>query len=201
MKGIQVEDKVKTFNTMIKLLELVPISAGLTYHIENQIPLHENVYRYSSDKFVELYGECRSLYNQGQITLTSLDEQILHETDLGLYGVHEGKKVPLDMPLLEEATYKGKDVEIGKPKRGGPKKFYVYVKNPDTGKVIKVNFGATDGGQNLAVKLDDPKRRKAFSDRHNCDKKTDKTKPGYWACRLTRYAKLLGMKQNYPGYW
>jgi len=186
---------------MITLLELTPVSVGLNYHVENGIPLQENVYRYSSEKFVELYSECRILYEQGKMSLSDSDLEIIHETDLGLYGYYQGVKVPLDMPLMLEAKYKGRQVELGKPKRGGPKKYYVYVKNPTTGKVIKVNFGATDGGQNLAVKIDDPKRRKAFSDRHNCDQKTDKTKPGYWACRLTKYAKQLGMKQNYPGYW
>lgn len=186
---------------MITLLELTPISVGLNYHIENKIPLQENIYRYSSERFVELYSECRQLFEQGKITLTSSDRELLQQTDLGLYGLYEGRRVPLDMPLLEEALYKGRQVELGRPKRGGPKKYFVYVKNPETGKVIKVNFGATNGGQNLAVKLDDPKRRKAFSDRHNCEQKTDKTKPGYWSCRLTKYAKQLGMKQNYPGYW
>lgn len=101
---------------------------------------------------------------------------------------------------IQEAEYQGKDVELGKPKRGGSKKFYVYTKNKK-GNVIKVAFGAKEGGQNLAVKLDDPKRRKAFSDRHNCPAKTDKTTPGYWSCRLNRYAKQLGMKKNYSGYW
>ena len=186
---------------MIKLLDLVPVSVGLDYHLKNDIPLRENIYRYSSDKFVELYSECRTLYENNQIDLTQDDVELLTQTDIGLYGLYEGVKVPLDLPLIEEAKYKGKEVELNKPKRGGPKKYYVYVKNPTTGKIKKVNFGATDGGQNLAVKLDDPKRRKAFADRHNCKDKKDKTKPGYWACRLTRYAKVLGMKQNYPGYW
>ena len=94
---------------------------------------------------------------------------------------------------LTEAEYQGKKVEIGKPKRGGSKKFYVYVKNPKTGKVKKVSFGAKSGGGNLAVKLKDPKARKAFADRHNCEQKNDKTKAGYWSCRLPRYAKLLGL--------
>jgi hypothetical protein len=94
---------------------------------------------------------------------------------------------------LTEAEYQGKKVEIGKPKRGGSKKFYVYVKNPKTGKVKKVSFGAKSGGGNLAVKLKDPKARKAFADRHNCEQKNDKTQAGYWSCRLPRYAKLLGL--------
>ena len=103
--------------------------------------------------------------------------------------------------MLDEAEYQGKKVDLNKPKRGGSKKFYVYVKNPKTGKVKKVSFGAKDGGGNLAVKLKDPKRRKAFADRHNCKDKKDKTKAGYWSCRVGRYWKSLGGSQNYPGFW
>jgi hypothetical protein len=99
----------------------------------------------------------------------------------------------LNKGTLTEAEYQGKKVELGKPKRGGSKKFYVYVKNPKTGKVKKVSFGAKAGGGNLSVKLKDPKARKAFADRHNCEQKNDKTTPGYWSCRLPRYAKLLGL--------
>lgn len=112
-----------------------------------------------------------------------------------------------DMPALliyksmNEAKYQGKEVALNKPKRGGSKKFYVYTKNPKTGKVIKVSFGAAGGGQSLSVKLDDPKRRKAFADRHKCSTRKDKTKASYWSCRLPRYARQLGMKQNYSGFW
>lgn len=95
--------------------------------------------------------------------------------------------------LLKEAEYKGRDVKLNKPKRGGSKKFYVYVMNPETKKVKKVSFGAKSGGGDLAVKLKDPKARKAFADRHNCEEKNDKTKAGYWSCRLPRYAKSLGL--------
>lgn len=102
---------------------------------------------------------------------------------------------------INEAEYQGKDVELNKPKRGGSKKFYVYVRNPKTKKVKKVSFGAKDGGGNLAVKLKDPKRRKAFADRHDCKNKKDKTKPGYWSCRIGRYWKSLGGSRNYAGYW
>jgi hypothetical protein len=98
---------------------------------------------------------------------------------------------------LEEAEYRGKKVELSKPKRGGPKKFYVYVKN-DKGNVIKVNFGGTTG---LKAKINDPEARKNFAARHNCAQKKDKTKPSYWSCRLPRYAKLLGLNSSYGGYW
>ena len=100
---------------------------------------------------------------------------------------------------LNEAKYQGKDVDLGKPKRGGSKKFYVYVKDPKTKKVKKVSFGMAGGG--LRAKLNNPKARKAFSDRHNCPQKKDKTKASYWSCRLPRYAKLLGFKTTFTGYW
>ena len=103
------------------------------------------------------------------------------------------------VPSVTEAEYRGKDVDLNKPKRGGSKKFYVYTKNPKTGNVVKVEFGAKSGGQNLSVKLKDPKARKAFADRHNCDQKKDKTKAGYWSCRLPRYAKQLGLSGS--GQW
>ena len=93
---------------------------------------------------------------------------------------------------IAEAEYQGKKVQLSKPKRGGSKKFYVYTKNKK-GNVIKVSFGAKDGGGNLAVKLKDPKARASFAARHDCENKTDKTKAGYWSCRLPRYAKSLGL--------
>ena len=74
--------------------------------------------------------------------------------------------------------YEGKT--LNDPKRspkGSPGKFHVYVKN-DKGNVVKVNFG----DPNSEIKRDDPARRKAFRARHNCDKKKDKTKAGYWSC-------------------
>ena len=89
---------------------------------------------------------------------------------------------------VSEAKYQGKTVTLNQPKRGGSKKFYVYTKNKK-GNVIKVSFGQ----QGMTVKTDDPGRVKAFVDRHNCKQKNDRTKAGYWSCRLPRY-KSLGIK-------
>jgi len=86
-----------------------------------------------------------------------------------------------DDDLVEETEYQGRKVKLNDPFRTpkGPKKFSVYVKN-DKGNVVKVNFG----DPNMEIKRDDPKRRKAFRDRHDCANKTDKTKAGYWSCRM-----------------
>lgn len=99
-----------------------------------------------------------------------------------------------------ESLYKGKKVKLNKPMRSsGPKKYKVYVKNPKTGKVIVVNFGDMKGG--LTSKINDPEARKSFVARHNCKDKKDKTKAGYWSCRLPRYAKSLGLSGGGNFYW
>jgi hypothetical protein len=123
--------------------------------------------------------------------------------------MYNGIRVPLDYPIsldelidlyesqeIDEAEFKGKKVSIGKPKRGGSKKFYVYVKDGD--KVKKVSFGDTTG---LSAKLNNSKARQAFAARHDCKNKKDRTKASYWSCRLPRYAKLLGFKTTFSGFW
>lgn len=376
------------------------LSENLQYHVHNKLPLTENTFRYGSESFINLWAEARSLYLREIIHVNDDDKEILTETDLGNYGMYEGKKIPLDLPMLEEdldwgiekidwkriidreykeaqrvfgqavdtkpskedyaaaeeyvktkhgdkwhvqaiginkaqnklyiqaqenlqrhlhtgeddlldkeyvinrsvnesedldweddwedddniytgpysygidkrtwdvdwrlpkdnlfnasktikATnnrvdairkmlekfpkelakfendpdypafdmnydelvkwYKSisnfslqeakkkkkKDPPIGKPKRGGSKAYYVYVRDPRTKKVKKVSFGS--GG--LKAKINNPKARKAFAARHKCSTKTDKTKAGYWSCRLPRYAKLLGLKSSFSGFW
>jgi len=186
---------------MIRLQEIVGLP-NLQYHLDNKLTLSECVYRYSSDSFIQLFAEARQALRDGKITLSEQDLLLIETTDIGEYGEYEGQKVPLDLPKvdeeLDEAEYRGKDVSLSKPKRGGPKKFYVYVKSPKTGNVVKVNFG--DSG-NLTVKLNEPGARAAFAARHQCDKKKDKTKPGYWSCNIGRYWKSLGGNKNFSGYW
>lgn len=73
---------------------------------------------------------------------------------------------------------------LGKIQRtqGGPKKFKVRVKNPETGNVKTVRFG----DPNMEIKRDDPERRKSFRARHNCDTAKDKTTARYWSCKQWR---------------
>tara|TARA_B100000683_G_scaffold217865_1_gene213963 strand:- start:1460 stop:3304 length:1845 start_codon:yes stop_codon:yes gene_type:complete len=79
---------------------------------------------------------------------------------------------------LWEAEYRGRKVKLNKPMQGDVKKFKVYVKNPK-GNIIKVNFG----DPNMRIKKSNPKRRKSFRARHNCDNPGPKTKARYWSCR------------------
>jgi hypothetical protein len=79
----------------------------------------------------------------------------------------------------EDAEYKGRKVTLNKPTRGDVKKFKVYVKNPKTGNVKKVNFG----DPNMRIRKSNPGARKSFRARHKCDQKKDKTTAGYWSCK------------------
>jgi len=287
------------------------LSEGLKHHIDNNKPLTEHLYRAGSSAYFNLMAEARSLYSRGILEFTNEDDLgLLTETDLGHFGMFEGKKVPLDFPIelneqmdiyddvanmefgmdydqlgsnekewvrdeidnmemreaysgfirnpedpdsekfeptgavaefreeiralfgkfkgdlknpefikgvaqimnnwkpllrsqLDEAKKKKakkKDNRpIGKPMRSssGGKAYKVYVKDPKTKKVKTVRFGS--GG--LRAKINDSKARKAFAARHKCSQKKDRTKASYWSCRLPRYAKLLGLKSSFSGFW
>jgi len=249
------------------------LSEGLKYHMDVNKPLTEHLYRAGSDNYFNLWAEARSLYSREILEITHEDDlAVLTETDLGHYGVFEGKKVPLDFPMLDEGTYeeggeddrkyallkvaprnyedmidklqdmninhtrhsgtegvikvytdripdkvlyrlthdvwvdkfvlkeaKKNNKKLNKPMRdsSGGKAYKVYVKDPKTKKIKTVRFGS--GG--LRAKINDKKARNAFAKRHKCSTKKDKTKAGYWSCRLPRYAKLLGLKSNFGGFW
>ena len=262
---------------MIKLRELIGLPS-LQYHVDNGLTLHENVYRYNSEAFIQLFAEAREAHSNGDIKLNEEDIELLETTDIGEYGDYNGMRVPLDLPMVSpdknalfeigcmidemienedtidealsidemidydlvkelvesiggtidmdkfrkavrvqnesfdyngfdmlkasvdyipEAEYRGKKVQLNKPKRGGSKKFYVYVKNPKTGNVKKVSFGDTG----LSVKLKQRGARASFAARHKCSQKKDKTKAGYWSCNIGRYWKSLGGGSNFSGYW
>ena len=116
------------------------------------------------------------------------------------YGmkVKGGKQVPNCVPVNEhevtlegdafmgiledsllEADYHGHKVELNKPMQGDVKKFKVYVKDPSTGNIKKVNFG----DPNMRIRKSNPGARKSFRARHNCKNPGPKTRARYWSCR------------------
>ncbi len=120
-------------------------------------------------------NEVTQIVEQTEITLE--DTQDFHE-EFGYlaYSIDEGD--------LFEAEYQGRKVKLNKPMRGDVKKFKVYVKDGD--KVKKVNFG--HGGtsakrKTMRIRKSNPKARKSFRARHNCDNPGPKTKARYWSCR------------------
>jgi len=181
---IKVKNYKKKNEAIDRLVNLVlennkpVISEDLRYHFENKISISENLYRYGSPKYFKVINEARELYKKGYGNWSEEDIEIL-ESDRGKFFIYNGERLPLDFPLVNEAEYKGKKVELNKPKAGGPKKWYVYVRNPKTGKIKKVSYGSPV----MTAKWNDPAARKSFAARHQCEKKKDKTKAGYWACR------------------
>lgn len=205
--------------TLTKTLDqLSPSGAALThgtsYHLGKGIGIDKPIYRPGSPEFFDLVYEMRQLHRGGAYTPRTPWEGEILASDLGEWGIYEGKRVPLDFPILIEggewhtpcgtcadyadlieAKYKGKSVELGKPKHGGGGKAYVYVRDPKSGNVKKVSFGSSmpDAmGDSEAAR----KRRKSFGNRHNCADKKDRTQAGYWACRATKF-----FGRNIPGWW
>jgi hypothetical protein len=185
------------------------ISEGIDYHFKQNIPFTQNIYRPGSENYFKLYNEVRLLCESGLLVLEGEDKFLIETTDIGLWGEVDGEKVPLDFPieltyneldmLYEAAKKKKNNKKLNKPMRdsSGGKAYKVYVKDPKTKKIKTVRFGS--GG--LRAKINDKKARNAFAARHKCAQKKDKTKAGYWSCRLPRYAKLLGLKSTFGGFW
>ena len=202
IKKILVEaDNIK--ESMV-LTENVEITENLQYHLDNKIPLFNNIFRSHSESFFDLINEVRYLYENEMIELGGQDLELI-ESDLGKkVQLPNGKEIYLDIPVIEEslneAEYQGRKVQVGRPMRnsGGGKKYVVYVKNPSTGKIKKISFGDVSGG--LTAKVSNAKARKAFASRHQCEKKKDRMTAGYWACRINRYGHLWGGK-TYSGFW
>ena len=105
-------------------------------------------------------------------------------TDDDVDRVLGGMKKP-----AEDAEYRGRKVSLNKPTRGDVKKFKVYVKDPKSGNVKKVNFGhggtsaKRKGEKTMKIRKSNPKARKSFRARHNCDNPGPKTKARYWSCK------------------
>lgn len=129
--------------------------------------------------------------NLKQIIAESIEEVMILEEELG----HDTAELEDGTPVCEaciyesltcgcqdnlgEAKYQGRSVPLGKPMKGDVKKFKVYVRDPKTGNVKKVNFG----DKKMRIKKSNPKRRKSFRARHNCANPGPRTKARYWSCR------------------
>jgi hypothetical protein len=180
----------------MKTLAEHTLDRAVYYHIDNRLPIYENVFRSGTPMHFKLIEAVKDLYERNLYTPVDIDEEEILQTDIGSWDIYENTSVPLDYPMLDEE----KEPELNKPRRGGSKKFIVYVRDPQTGNVKKVQWGDTSG---LKLRIDDPEARKSFAARHRCDQQKDRTSAAYWACNTPRYGKQLGLSPSSTGsfYW
>ena len=169
-------------------LQAVLYKPGLLHHVQNSIPVTENIYRPGSPCFFNVIKQARDYYKQGLYEVLNEEERdLLENSELGEWAIVEGERVPLEFPLFIDEDIneqkKKKDPPLNKPSRntGSGKKYKVFVRDPKTGNIKKITYGDSKGG--LKGGWNSPEARKSFASRHRCAEKKDKTKAGYWACR------------------
>lgn len=175
---------------------LQDIASGIVDIMQIMNDPKDAVERYASDKLKEMFIDAASDLNIDPNTNT--DEIINYVQDMlaGEYGIEDfddktdvDRQEPYDDDgtdsesyddprVIHEAEYQGRKVQLGKPMAGDVKKSKVYVRGPK-GNVVKVNFG----DKKMKIKKSNPKRRKSFRARHNCDNPGPRWKARYWSCR------------------
>ena len=102
------------------------LSESLRYHLDNSIPIHDNIFRPGSKEFFRVICEARRWYNTGLIEILQEDLEIMNH-DIGEWASYQGHHVPLDLPMAEESDvlyekkskkggslYKGRKVKLNK---------------------------------------------------------------------------------------
>jgi hypothetical protein len=150
-----------------------------------EIPLARLLSESESDEYAERLANLmfESGYSDFDIEISTDDDKFIEEITLdgddffeefGIMWYNEDE-------ALDEAEYQDRKVTLGKPMRSknGPKKFHVYVKDPSTKNIKKVNFGDPD----MKIKRSSPERKRNFRARHNCDNPGPRTKARFWSCK------------------
>lgn len=169
----------------------VPTNKSLYSSVKSRIKKKFKVWpsAYASAALVKAYKAAGGGYRNESVTIenpvyrlegyTTNCEGKIVEVHFGIQEAEKG--------VLGEAEYRGRKVSLGKPFRtpSGPKKFSVYVKNPQ-GNIVKVNFGhlGTGGKKTMKIKKSNAARRRSFRARHRCSTPGPRHKARYWSCRF-----------------
>lgn len=223
------EEKIESWTSILKQFDVITLGANKAadksrwiLDTANRFPSLKTVVFYDdAPKNREAFDEMKDeLENRGvraavyDPTVYKYDPEHLAEAEVEL---QEGimpvcaaclqEYIQKHKNVLTEAKYQGREVPLGKPMKGDVKKSKVYVRNPATGKIVKVNFG----DKNMKIKKNIPARRKSFRARHNCANPGPRTKAKYWSCRawegkekqgnvlesLIRMRQLAGLEDDY----
>ena len=157
-----------------------------------QIPLARELSEQEADEYANRLANY--MFEQGyedfdiDISADGLEEtdEITYDDDDDFFEDYGVLWFNEDDDPIDEAEYRGRKVKLGKPMAGDVKKFKVYVKDPKTGNVKKVNFGhggSSVKGKSMRIRKNNPAARRSFRARHNCDNPGPRTKARYWSCR------------------
>ena len=155
------------------------VEAMITRRIMNHPEFSDMVREYGIEQITQAIADTAEFHGDDDDEIGSSDiSAMVNDTIKSLKRVIENE--------LSEAEYQGRSVKLNKPMQGDVKKFKVYVKDPKTGNVKKVNFGhggSSVKGKAMKIRKNNPAARKSFRARHNCDNPGPKTKARYWSCR------------------
>lgn len=154
-----------------------PMTSAVTRRIMNQHP--EWIIEYGVKEVMQAIDDVTEGEDDWEEIGSSDVSAYVHRVHKQLKDSYDSRQDTDDRPAVAEAEYRGRKVKLNKPMRGDVKKSKVYVKDPKTGNIKKVNFG----DPNMRIKKNIPGRRKNFRARHNCDNPGPKTKARYWSCR------------------
>ena len=139
----------------------------------------------SMEEFLAKFGNTKDMREFWNTHHESMDE----DQDAAVVASKEAAIRATQDSGMDEAKYQGREVPLNKPMRGDQAKFKVYVRDPATGNVKKVNFGHGGksakrlGQKTMRIRKSNPKARKSFRARHRCENPGSKLKARYWACR------------------
>ena len=150
--------------------------------------MHEAALQMSLEEFMDRYGDEDWIEDFWRVS-NNEPKQLKDDQDAAVVA---GKEAAIDATQsfsMDEAEYQGRKVPLNKPMRGDQAKFKVYVRDPATGNIKKVNFGHGGksakrlGQKTMRIRKSNPKARKSFRARHRCENPGSKLKARYWACR------------------
>ena len=169
------------------------VEAMITRRIMNHPEFSDMVREYGIEQITQAISDTAEFHGDDDDEIGSSDvSAMVNDTIKSLKRMIEGdgpdeeQRDRTRAEKMDEAEYQGRKVKLNKPMQGDVKKFKVYVKDPKTGNVKKVNFGhggSSVKGKAMKIRKNNPKARKSFRARHNCDNPGPKTKARYWSCR------------------
>jgi len=169
------------------------VEAMITRRIMNHPEFSDMVREYGIEQITQAIADTAEFHGDDDDEIGSSDvSAMVNDTIKSLRRMIEGDGPDEEQhdrtraEKMDEAEYQGRKVKLGKPMQGDVKKFKVYVKDPKTGNVKKVNFGhggSSVKGKAMKIRKNNPAARKSFRARHNCDNPGPRTKARYWSCR------------------